>query len=255
MADPRPAPSPIPPALARNPRAVRRKPGTLGVLILGRVLSAPILVAFALVIAFTLLEPVVVFLVPAQPARVLRLWVDYQPRRGTTYDVAYRFERSGFVAREIMFPDEFEQLRDGQLINAHLVRIGGLGYAALDRSLRAYARNRMILWFGSFFAAAVGGVLGYAIWFLPWLSHRLAQTGQATFGAIVAKSIYRTGRGQLSFTLTYQYKAKGRLMACRIRINPHRYDSAAVKDLVIVLFDPNRPSWSIVYDYCNFVVV
>lgn len=60
-------------------------------------------------------------------------------------------------------------------------------------------------------------------------------------------------RRRLSFTLTYQFKALGALQARRIRISPQRYDSAGIKDLVIILFDPARPSRNIVYDYCDFV--
>jgi hypothetical protein len=141
----------------------------------------------------------------------------------------------------------------GQPVRAHLVHIGALGYAALDRSARAYARYRRIDWFGALFAAAIGGVLYYGFWLAPWRTHWLTRHGKATFGAVVEKRVIQTTRRHQSFTLTYQFKAMGRLRSRRISVNDRRYDSAGVKDLVVVLFDPARPGRNIVYDYCDFV--
>ena len=138
-------------------------------------------------------------------------------------------------------------------MKAHVIHLGPLGYSALDRSLGAYARYRKILWFGAAFAMAIGGVLFYAIWLLPWRSRWLTRNGKATFGAVVEKTIVHGMRRHLYFTLTYQFKALGSLWAHRIRISPQRYDSAGVKDLVVVVFDPARPSRNIVYDYCDFI--
>jgi len=153
-----------------------------------------------------------------------------------------------------MLLDEYRAFRVGQTVKAHLIQMGPLGYSALDRSPGAYARSRMILWFGAFFALAIGWVLFYAIWLLPWRAHWLARNGQATFGAVVEKSVVQSGRRHYFYTLTYQFKAVGALRAWRIRISSQRFDSAGVKDLVIILFDPARPNRSIVYDYCDFIV-
>jgi hypothetical protein len=247
------ADSPIPRALLRSPRVVRRKPGTLGPLLLGRILTAPVLAFFAALLGIVVLEPVVIFLLPAQPARIVGQWRQFKARRGTTYYIEYQFDRSGFVGRDEVLPDEYQAFQVGQTIKAHVIHLGSVGYSALDRSLKAYARYRMILWFGAVFALAIGGVLFYAAWMLPWRSRWLAQHGEATFGAVVGKSIVHGRRRYLYFTLTYQFKALGALQARRIRISPQRYDSAGVKDLVIVLFDPARPSRNIVYDYCDFI--
>lgn len=246
------ADSPMPRALVRSPRRVRRKPGTLGVLLLGRVLTGPALAVVALLLAFLLLEPIVVFLLPAQPARIVRLWRDLRSRRGIAYYLEYQFERSAFTGRDQVLPDEYQALQVGQTVEAHVIHLGQLGYSALDRSPRAYARYRMIAWFGALFASAIGWVLFHAIWLSPWRSRWLVRHGQATFGAVVAKSILH-GRRHLFFTLTYQFKALGTLRARRIRISPQRYDSADVADLIIILFDPARPSRNIVYDYCDYI--
>jgi hypothetical protein len=247
------AASPIPQHLLRSPRPVRRKPGTLGPLLLGRVLTAPVLLAAAALLALAVFEPVVVFLLPAQPARVVRQWSDYKAHQGSTDYVEYQFDRSGFTARDEVLPTEYSAFQLGQPVQAHLFHLGPLHYSALDRSPAAYARYRMILWLGVSFGLAIGGVLFYAIWLLPWRSRWLAQNGQATFGAVVEKSIIRAGRRHISFTLTYQFKVNGDLWARRIRISPYRYDDADLKDLVIILFDPKRPRHSIVYDYCDFI--
>lgn len=247
------ADSPIPRALLRSPRTVRRKPGTLGPLLLGRILTAPLLAASAAFIAFVILEPMIVFLLPAQPARVVRQWRESNPRRGTAYYIEYQFDRSGFTGRDEVRPDEYQAFQLGQPVNAHLIHLGPIGYSALDRSLAAYARNRMIAWFSAAFALAIGWILFFAIWLLPWRSHWLTQYGDATFGAVVEKSVIHGPRRLLAFTLTYQFKALGTLRSRRIRISPQRFDSSGVKDLVIILFDPARPSRNIVYDYCDFI--
>lgn len=245
--------SPIPPALLRSPRRVRRKPGTLGPLLVGRILSAPLLTVFAVLLALALLEPVVVFLLPAQSARVVGEWRDFKSHRGTTYHIEYRFDRSGFTGRDEVLLDEYLALQVGQEIKAHLIHLGPLGYSALDRSLRSYAHYRMILWYSAAFALAIGGILLYAGWLSPWRSLWLVRHGQATFGAVVEKRVIHGARRLLAFTLTYQFKVHGTLRRRRIHISPQRYDSADVKDLVIILFDPARPNRSIVYDYCDFI--
>jgi hypothetical protein len=184
---------------------------------------------------------------------VIRQWREFSRRRGPAYYIQYQFDRSGFTGRDEARPDEYQAFHVGQPVNAHLIHLGSLGYSALDRSLAAYARNRMIAWFSAAFAFAIGWLLFYAIWLLPWRSHWLTQHGHATFGAIIEKSIVHGPRRHLAFTLTYQFKALGTLWSRRIRISSQRYDSAGVKDLVIILFDPARPSRNIVYDYCDFI--
>jgi len=245
--------SPIPTALLRSPRTVRRKPGTLGPVLLGRILTAPLLAVCAASVAIVILEPIVVFLLPAQPARVVGQWRESKGHRGTGCYIEYQFDRSGFTGRDEVLPDEYQAFQVGGAVKAHVIHVGPLGYSALDRSLAAYARYRKILWFSAGFALAIGGVLFYAIWLLPWRSHWLTRYGKATFGAVVEKAIVRSGRRHFSFTLTYQFKALGSLQSRRISISPQRYDSAGVKDLVIVLFDPMRPSRNIVYDYSDFI--
>jgi hypothetical protein len=243
----------MPRALLRSPRTLRRKRGTLGPLLLGRISTAPVLAVCAATIAFALLDPIVVFLFPAQPAHVIGQRRSYKPHRGISFDIEYQFDQSGFIGQDDVLPSEYQTFHIGQSISAHLIHLGPLDYSTLDRSARAYARNRSILWFGATFALAIGGVLFYAIWLLPWRSHWLAKNGHAAFGAVVEKSIVHGSRRHLFFTLTYQFKASGILHANRIRVNSHRYDSADVQDLVIILYDPARPTRNIVYDYCNFL--
>jgi hypothetical protein len=245
--------SPLPPALLRTPRRVHRRFGTLGLLLVGRILTAPPLAAAAAILAIVILEPIVLFLLPAQPAHVVRHTSQFKPRRGATYFIEYQFDRSGFTSRDQVLASEYQTFTDGQAIKAHLIHIGPLGYSALDRSLAAYAHYRMILWLGASFALAIGAVLFYAIWLSPWRAHWLTKNGHATFGAVVEKSIVHGRRRHAYFTLTYQFKAQGILRARRIRISPRRYDSADVLDLVIILFDPTRPSRNIVYDYSDFI--
>jgi hypothetical protein len=245
--------SPMPRALLRSPRMVRRKQGTLALLVIGRILTAPILAVTAALLAFVMLEPIVAFLLPAQSARIVGQWRDDKARGGSVFYIEYQFDRTGYVGRDEVLPGEYRTFSVGQAVKAHLIRLGPLGYSLLDRSFRTYARDRMIVWFAAAFALAIGSVLFFAIWFLPWRSHWLARNGSATFGAVVAKSIFYGGRRQYSFTLTYQFKVHGQLYARRIRISSHRYDSALVADLVIVLFDPKRPARNIVYDYCDFI--
>jgi hypothetical protein len=244
--------SPIPPELRRSPRVVRRKAGTLLLVVVGRILTAPILAAAVGLVGLAVFEPVVVFLIPGQPARVVGKG-ETDGKRQAGYYVEYRFDRSGFTARDQILPGEYSAFAVGQAISAHVVHLGPVGYATLDRSWPAYRRYRSILWFGTVFASVIGGVLFYGVWLLPWRAWGLVRNGEAAFGAVVAKSIIRGPRRFLHFTLTYQFKARGELRATKIHISPQRYDATGVKDLVIILFDPNRPSRNIVYDYCDFI--
>ena len=245
--------SPIPAVLLRSPRTAHRKPGTLGPLLLGRILTAPVLAVCAALLAAAILDLLVVLILPAQPAHVIRRWQNFQPHRGTMDDIEYQFDRTGFVGRDEVLPEEYEAFRVGQAVRAHVIRLGPLSYSALDRSWGAYVRYRKILWFGAAFASAIGGVLFYGLWLIPWRARWLTRYGKATFGAVLEKSIIHRGRRHFYFTLTYQFKAHGYLYARRINISPQRYDSSGIKDLVVILFDPARPRRNIVYDYCDFV--
>ncbi len=253
MAESQAVDSPIPRVLLRSPRTARRKPGTLGPLLLGRILTTPVLAVCVALLGLVVIEPIVVFLLPAQPARIVGQWHEFSGRRGTAYYVEYKFDPSGFTGRDQVLPDEYAAFAVGQTVLAHVIHLGPVGYSALDRSPRGYAHYRMIAWLGASFAAAIGGVCFYGLWLLPWRSNWLARYGVATFGAVVEKRVFHDHRRHLHFTLTYQFKAQGILRAQRIRISPQRYDSTDVKDLLIILFDPKRPSRSIVYDYCDFV--
>jgi hypothetical protein len=249
------ADSPMPRVLLHSPRRVRRKRGTMGPLLLGRILTAPVLVVFAGMLGLVVLDWFVVFIVPAQPARIVGQIRQFKARQGATFFIAYQFDRSGFIGRDEVMPYEFQPLWVGRAVKAHVIHIGPVGYSALDRSLGDYAQNRMILWFGAVFALAIGGVIFQALWLAPWRSWWLTRNGQATYGAVVGKSIIHRRRRYLYFTLTYQFKVKGILQARRIRISPQRYDSTGVRDLLIILFDPARPRRSIVYDYCDFIAL
>ena len=245
--------SPIPRAFLRSPRRVLRKPGTCVPFLLGRILTAPVLAISAALAGVVVLEPIVVFLLPAQPARLLRQWRETKVRGGTDYWIEYQFDRSGFVGHSRVPQEQYQALHVGQPLMAHLIHIGPLGYSALDRTAADYARGRMILWFGTLFALLIGGIFYYEFWLLPSRAHWLMHHGEVTFGAVVEKRISHSQR-HFSCSLTYQFKAAGALRARRIRISPQRYDATGVKDLVIILFDPRRPKRNIVYDYCNFVV-
>jgi hypothetical protein len=245
--------SPIPRALLRSPRRVRRKAGTLGPFLVGRILTAPLLAVCVALLGAAVLEPILVFLIPAQPARVIAVWGDLNDRRGASYYITYRFDRSGFTGRDELFPDEYRTLQVGQTVKAHLIRLGPVGYSVLDRPVGAYARYRSILWFGALFASAIGAVFFHTLWFAPRRALWLTRYGEATFGAVVNKGVIQTRRRHLYFTLTYQFKVRGMLQVQRMRVSAHRYDSAELKDLVIVLFDPARPNRNIVYEYCDFI--
>jgi hypothetical protein len=224
-------------------------------ILVGRILTAPVLVFFVGLLGFVVLDAVVVFLLPARPARVVGQTRVYKARLGTAYYVEYQFDRSRFSAWDEVMPEEYRGLWVGEAVKAHLIFWGPWDYSALDRSVGDYAQYRMILWFSGAFALAIGWVILHAMWLGPWRVRWLAKHGRATFGAVVGKSIVHSRRRQLSFTLTYQFKAMGNLHARRIRISPQRYDSAGIKDLVIILFDPKKPARSIVYDYCDFIAM
>ena len=247
------ADSPIPPVLLHKPRTVRRKRGTLAPLLLARIFTAPLLAASAAILAVALLDPIVLFLLPAQPAHVINQTGQYKARRGTVYYIHYEFDRSRFTSRDQVLPAEYPTFPIGQPVKAHLIHLGPLGYAVLDRSTGNYVRCRLVLWLGALFALTIGSALFHALWLTPRRAHWLTQNGQATFGAVVEKRILHTRRRHLHFSLTYQFKAHGVLRARQINISPARYESTGVKDLVIILFDPARPGRNIVYDYSDFI--
>jgi hypothetical protein len=231
---------------------VHRKPGTLGVILFGRILTAPLLIAVAALLAFDIVEPIL-FLLPARPARIIAQWTDNQARRGTTFYIQYQLIGSSFIGCDEVFPHQYQTSHVGQDVMAHVIHLGKVGYSSLERSLSNYAHMRLILWFGGGVGLAIGSVLFYAIWLTPWRAWWLTKYGKATFGAVVAKGVFHASRRHLAFSLTYQFKVGGELLKRKIRIHPMRYDMAEVKDLVIILFDPAKPTRNIVYDYCDFI--
>lgn len=242
--------------LPRPPRRIRRRRGRLSILILGRVLTAPFVAVAAALAIYVLCDAAVMFLFPAEPAQIVDLWRDFKPHRGTQFYVKYRTTGTGFTGTDNALLQEFLGFHIGQPVKAHVFYFGrNNGYSLLDRSTLHYARYRMITWFCALFMGAIGWVLFYGIWLMPWRSRWLARWGEATFGAVTEKKIVHTNRRLLYCSLTYQFKVNGILRAHCIRISPQQYDAIAVGDLVTILFDPWRPNRNMVYDYCDYIAV
>ncbi len=237
------------------PRRVRRRRGRLSILILGRLLTFPFVAVAAALAIYVLFDAAVMFLFPAEPAQIVDLWRDFKPHRGTQFYVKYRTTGTGFTGTDEALLQEFLGFRVGQPVKAHVFYFGHRGYSLLDRSALHYARYRMITWFCTLFVGAIGWVLFYGIWLMPWRSRWLARWGEATFGAVTEKKIVHTNRRLLYCSLTYQFKVNGILRAHRIRISPQQYDAIAVADLVTILFDPRRPNRNMVYDYSDYIAV
>jgi hypothetical protein len=247
--------SPSTRAVPAPPRIVRRKPGTLGIYVIGRILSAPLMAVAIALAALVVLEPVVAFLFPPEAAHIVAQWRQFEARHGLVCYVKYQLDLSRFVGRDEVLFSEFSDYRVGTAVKAHVFHFGPTGYSILDRSIRNYARNRAILWFCASFLTAIAWVLFHALWFIPWRNRELVRFGRATYGAVVEKHLHHGSRRLISCALIYQFKVKGVLRMQRLRVAPQRFDDARLGELVIICFDPFRPSRSIVYDYCDFIAV
>ena len=108
------------------------------------------------------------------------------------------------------------------------------------------------LWVG----VTVGAVR--STWVLPRRMRRLCRYGEAASGKIIGqkKTLWAQGKGRCSgryWQLTYEYTtASGERLSGKMRTL--RGAEAYVNKAVIVLYDPARAEWSVIYEYCEYEV-
>jgi hypothetical protein len=116
-----------------------------------------------------------------------------------------------------------------------------------------------LLWNGIIF------VFVWAAWISPWRARSLLRHGLATAGVIVHKEFRRGGKGGPHYFVRYRYEVtpqdKGHVLATpetferKMYITAADYAKASVDRAATVIYHPQRPKRSVIYEYAEYEVI
>ena len=130
--------------------------------------------------------------------------------------------------------------------------VGSWHYSELNSSGQDNAVLRIFLWiWGVMLSITMLGMLRRA-WLTP---RRLVRDGQAVIGRITDKRMEQAGRSKAP-TLFYEYEpAGGEVVKSRISVPRKTFVTTEAGSDVVVVYDPDRPRRSLIYDVCDFEAV
>ena len=230
--------------LGEPPRVVRTKWR------LGRI-AVPYFILVALVLWWGAAEAVELFVVArGSPitATVESKRITYH-RQDTNYLVYYHYALDGKTHEDFEFVSEatYVEARFGQKVNGRAMPLCGHYFS--ETELIDAGREAK----GSL--AAIGMILALmlltpvCIW---QMTMRLVRTGKVAVGSITQKSI--RGGKSIGYRVEYRFEADGASYRRRTSLRRKDYNSSQVGHQVTVIYDANRPSRSLIYEFCNYRV-
>jgi hypothetical protein len=247
---------PIPPELENQPpREVRLKPdaiaknlAALGLMSLIGLYSAGALLFVFCEIAFQPDAPVL-------KGYIVDLGTHPAPKGGTWYDVTYEYTDSGVLYSNTQSVSSgfYERLFDGSFVAINAMVIGSHRFDEIHISAAEYMYERGFLW--------IALPLLSAIIVLTWrysqvLLRCLVRDGQTTIGVIESKKSYKTRHGK-AYLVKYRFRDSQNqwVEGNQMTVSEADYDVLLVGDRVVVLYDPIKPSRSLIYQYGPYEAV
>lgn len=231
------------------PRVVARRPGSGA----GNFFVFAIFLSIGLVIAaFCIAEPLFLLLSPAIPGHVIGTESHFTSGRhgGWTYRIKFVYTENGreLSDRQTTSFRRFRSAHAGDPVQVHAIDIGNWHYDELDMTSGDYVGTRWFIWL--WVLIWNGGILFIlrAILITP---RRLIRDGKPVIGQITGKQMVR-GKST-SFYLKYTYQPEGTEPLNRqMSVNRSTYDQAVENTDVVVLYDPERPKRSLIYQYSPY---
>lgn len=236
------------------PRAVRRKAGTGRALMFGRLFVMP----------HVIIGVVTLLAVPTRwyvyhhgthvQATIHKLQRERSKKGGDYYSVAFDYTLDGR-----RYSEEYETLslaegahtKIGDKLDGRAAAV--LGHALFLRTARDIRGDVLALGACSLLWNALVWLAMYVIWIIPIRQRLLAKHGLAAPGAITRRKETR-GRGT-TYTLFDAFPIPdGQLVQAKSDVSQPGYFAACEGAPVTVIYDPNKPTRSLPYEFSDFLV-
>jgi hypothetical protein len=107
----------------------------------------------------------------------------------------------------------------------------------------------------AYFLTAVNLLMELMIWWIPFCHWMLVSKGLAARGKITRKEIVVGNKNSKTYWIEYSFHTKFGKMHGRMRVPPGRYDKIKEQDRVTVVYNPNNPQSSTVYEWATYKAV
>jgi hypothetical protein len=203
-----------------------------------------------LLVTWCTVEPILYYHSPIVRATVTKLNIS-ATRKNTYYNVYYRYPSGSAQLDDhsAVTHDLYSALHVGDPIMVHAMTIGSWHFTEPDAPSGNFLLGLLIIGFIAIVWIGLTALIARAGWFRP---RQLIRDGEPLIGQIVDKKMVMAGR-RPARQLTYEYQAPGQQpMAGRMIVRSDEYAAAVLGAQVVVIYDPGRPSRSIIYDYADF---
>jgi len=232
------------------PRQVRLRGGR-GPRIMGlRVFVVPHLLIGIAVLVVVIGEPLWLWGYPPILGRITSMKQSISPKGRTRDEVDYIYRWNGRAINDsaTVSPAAYQRLQSSQYVKVHALNVGGYQFSELEMTPKEFAAARWFLWP---WAIVWNGMLLLMLR-QPILAKRLVRNGEAVVGKILDKKSYR-GRST-RFAVSYEYAPRtGQPLRRTMTVSGADYESAAIGKEIVVLYDPNHPANSVVYQYADYL--
>lgn len=238
---------PIPAELKKMPpREVRLRKGGLR----GRIHFVVAWVVMGLfsvgMILYSVCEATFLSGAPIVPGHVVDMRTHSGTRGSTTYLVTYEFTDSGKIQtnEESVSRSIYQDLYDGAAVPINTMVIGSHRFTEIHLSTIDYFRQYPVWLVGALFC----GIICFAWRQTRARLYECVRNGEPTIGMIESKRTYRTRNGR-TYYVKYQYTDSQNCLRTGKRMNVKQtdYEHLQEGDRVVVLFDPMKPSRSLIY--------
>ncbi len=239
---------PIPAELKKSPpREVRLKQDALS----GNVFKLLVFGVMGLFsvgcLLFGLCEMAFISGAPIVTGHVIDMTTREGSKGGRTYLVTYEFTDSGsvYTDTQTVSGKVYDELYDGAAIPVNTMVVGSHRFEKIHVSMGEYFKESP-LWFVAIF---LGGLMLWAWRRTRVVLYGVVRDGEATIGIIESKKTYRTRHGR-TYYVRYQFTDSQKCLRTGRRMNVKKgdYEELQQGDRVVVVFDPGKPSRSLIYE-------
>jgi hypothetical protein len=249
----------IEPELQHSPRMIRRR-GTrgYGAVFCQWLLIPPLCGLTLFMLLWSLHMALVRITGPIVPCRIVERYVKYDEHDNQLHYLVYRYTFYGreYSSRELVEQDLYTQK---PVASTSMVQLSPL-WPELDPVLRVPGRNVWatvwLLGFCAFVMMAGVAALAYYLFIPPIRQRRLILYGVPVRGRLVDKTEFIGARSQ-SFYLHYEYQPEATMNSFVQRQNVRLSDwnKAAIGDSCTILYDREKPEFSLIYQYSDYEVI
>ena len=172
-------------------------------------------------------------------------------KHSTRCRIGYEYKESGlrYVDHDTVEQNAARQFPTGTTLRIKSLHLLGLGGSTPWTGRRPAASSLIPLAMPLFWNGIVFWLF-CAICLAPLRHRRLVKIGEAVNGRITAKTIQRNK--STTYSVVFEYPTPDGIRSAKMAVAKADYDLAAIGDDAVVLYDPARPSWAILYKYIQY---